>query len=140
MTNITIDIKTTADPKGVRAEMVLPVFCVDDEKRLLYGVAMEPDAVDTHGEYTEAADIETAAHGYMQSRLVGVQHEKEAPAEVVESYIAQGDLTIGGQHVRKGSWVVAIKIQDDALWAAAKAGEFGGISIGGWAVREDDLA
>jgi len=135
MSDITIEF-ITEDKTRRHAEIVAPIICADDEKRLVYGLAMEPDEVDTHGEFTTREDIETAAHGFMDSRMVGVQHREEAPAKIVESYIAQRDLTIGGQGVKEGSWIVVLRIEDDALWTRVKAGDFQGVSIGGWAVRE----
>lgn len=121
-------------------ELVAPILCADEEKRLVYGLVYSPDVEDTHGEMADAATIEAAAHGFMESRLVGIQHEKEAPASVVESYIAQADIVIGDQHVPKGSWLVVIKIQDEELWAQVKSGAFAGISMGGWASRQPDPA
>lgn len=107
------------------------------EKRLLYGVVYAPNDVDAHGDFADAETIEEAAHGFMDSRLVGIQHEREAPARIVESFIAPADMTIGGRSVTRGSWVVAIKVDDDELWGRVKAGEFGGLSLGGYAVREE---
>lgn len=116
------------------------VFCADGEKRLLYGVVYAPDEVDSHGDQADADTIEVAAHGFMAAPLVGIQHEKAAPARVVESYIAPQDLVIGKRVVTKGSWVVAIKVDDDELWGQVKAGSFGGLSLGGYAEREVDDA
>lgn len=127
-----------AEKAEERVEIVATVFKTDDEKRLLYGLAMEPDETDSHGEYTKREEIEAAAHGFMQSRVVGLQHQREAPAEIVESYIAQSDMVLGGQHVKAGSWLVVMKILEDELWKTVKQGAFGGISIGGWARREDE--
>lgn len=133
------DVILVSDRKE-RADLYAPILCADDEKRLVYGLVYSPDDEDTHGEMADAQTIEAAAHGFMESRLVGIQHQKEAAASIVESYIAQADTTIGGQAVKSGSWLVVMKIQDDELWARVKSGDFGGISMGGWAVREPDGA
>jgi hypothetical protein len=37
--------------------------------------------------------------------------------------------------VIKGSWLLGIRVVDDALWAACKAGKLGAYSVGGDAVR-----
>src|SRR3990167_5336817 len=89
----------------VRHDRVAPIICADDEKRLVYGLVYAPETEDTHGEMADAETIEAAAHGFMESRMIGIQHEREAPAAIVESYIAQADQVIGGQHVSKGSWM-----------------------------------
>lgn len=129
-----------AKPEKLRIAKPAELFLGDDEKRLLYGVVYAPDEVDSHGDQADADTIEEAAHGFMAAPLVGIQHEKEAPARVVESYIARQDLIIGKRVVTKGSWVVAIKVEDDELWGQVKQGAFGGLSLGGYAEREVDDA
>jgi len=110
----------------------------DEELRIVYGVVLEPDSEDLQGDIISADTIEKAAHGYLRaSRVVGDSHATQANAEVVESYIAQADFQLGEQTVKKGSWVMGVKVHDDELWAAVKAGEMGGFSIGGYGVRED---
>lgn len=123
--------------KQKRFDQSVEVFCADGDKRLLYGIVYAPDEEDSHGDSADAATIEEAAHGFMSAPLVGIQHEREAPARVVESYIAPQDLVIGKRVVSKGSWVVAIKVEDDELWGQVKAGSFGGLSLGGYAEREE---
>lgn len=119
------------------AKSLTPLVCLDDEKRLIYAVAMEPDVEDAHGEATTLEEVEAAAHAFMLGeRGVNVDHKgANVPAEIVENWVQQGDATIGGEKVRSGSWVVAIHVTDDALWARAKAGEFGGVSVEGMAQR-----
>lgn len=132
------DRKLTLEGRPASVQKALqPLVCFADEKRLIYAIAMEPDAVDAHGEKTTALEVERAAHWFMQGeRGVNVEHKgPNVGAEVVESFVAPFDLEIGGQKVRAGSWVVAIHVTDDALWKRAKAGEFGGVSIEGWATR-----
>lgn len=106
-------------------------------QQIIYCVALEPDSVDLQNDVVSAEDIETAAHRYLrESRVVGNMHIAKAEAEVVESYIAPVDFDLDGQKVLKGSWVMAVKVHDAALWAAIEAGEYTGISIGGSGVRE----
>jgi hypothetical protein len=112
-----------------------PLRCFDDEKRLLYAVAMEPDVDDSHGERTTRDEIEAGAHAFLRSGVVGLEHAEKADAEIVESWIAPVDLEINGEKVRAGSWVVVIKVHDAALWEAVKRGDIGGVSVGGWAAR-----
>lgn len=108
----------------------------DNEKQIVYGIVLEPDTVDAQGDMIGAADIEKAAHMFLvHSRTVGDMHKRQAAAEVVESYIAPVDLTLGGQMVKKGSWVIAVHVTDPDLWAAVKAGEYTGFSVGGFGRR-----
>jgi DNA adenine methylase len=113
----------------------------DDERRLVYCVVLEPETVDLQDDIVSFDTIEKASHTFLQRfRVVGDQHCVKADADVVESYLAPVDFEMEGQLVRKGSWVMAIKVHDDELWAAVKSGEYTGFSIGGTAVRvpEDD--
>jgi uracil-DNA glycosylase family 4 len=108
----------------------------DGEKRLVYGVVAEPDTEDSHGDTISADVIEQAAHRFLvESRVAGDQHGKRAPAEVVESYIAQSELDIEGQTVPEGTWIIGMKVYDDEFWNRVKEGEFTGFSLGGFAKR-----
>ena len=52
-------------------------------------------------------------------------------ADIVESYIAPEDFTLGSARVKKGSWVMVTKIKDDALWQKILDGKYTGYSFGG---------
>lgn len=109
----------------------------DEERQLVYGVVLEPEVIDAHYDVVSVDEIESAAHNYLiKSRMVGDQHNKPAKADIVESYIAPTDLNIGGQHVRKGSWVMVTRIHDQEMWHGIKKGAYTGYSIGGYAVKE----
>jgi len=55
--------------------------------------------------------------------------------KVLESYLAPVDLTLGGATVRKGTWLLAVRILSDELWEQVKDGQLTGFSIGGSARR-----
>jgi len=59
-----------------------------------------------------------------------------AKADVVESYIAPQDFTINDQTVKKGSWVMSVKVHCPDLWEQIKAGEVTGFSIGAVGIRQ----
>lgn len=112
------------------------IYKVNEEKQLVTGVVMEPGEIDTQGDFTTASEIETAAHLFMtKSRIVGKGHATKAKAEVVESYVSGAEMEIGGQKVKKGSWIMTVKVHDPDLWTAVKSGEFSGFSIGGRAKK-----
>jgi len=106
---------------------------IEPDRQIVYGVVMEPDEVDTHGDITNAEEIEKAAHYFMQeSQVMGDSHIKVAEASPVESYIAPVAFTLGGQEVKKGSWIIGTKIHDQALWEEIKKGDYTGYSIGAY--------
>jgi hypothetical protein len=111
----------------------------DSEERFVYGIAMEPDATDSHGDFQTSATIKVAAHGFMEDYgNVGLQHRKfiNGKVKILESAIAMSDFTLGGEKVVKGTWIFAVRVLDDDLWEAVKSGDIGGFSIGGVAIRD----
>ena len=114
----------------------------DEEKRLVYGVALEPMAVDTWLDFETAETIEETAHNYLLvHRGVGVEHEREIKSAPVESYIAPVDFWFEGTPqnedtlVRKGSWVLVVKVLDEDDWEKVKDGTYTGFSIQGQGKR-----
>lgn len=128
-----IDVRA-AHPEEIAKAMFVPIAKVDEEKRLIYGVVLEPDVVDTQGDFATAEAIEQAAHDFLaRYRIIGEQHRKAArPTEIVENYITPHDLRLGSQEVRKGAWVMVVRVLADSLWADVKGGLYTGFSIGGW--------
>lgn len=121
--------KKSAD---VSFELEVEFAKTDDEKQIVVGVVLEPDEIDTQGDIITLDEIEKAAHEFLiKSRVVGKQHETVADAEIVESYLVPEDLTIGVEKVKKGTWVMAVKVHSDELWQEVKDGKFSGFSIGG---------
>jgi hypothetical protein len=125
-------------PQTVTKEIVAELIKADAEKRLVYGIVLEPDTEDTQGDIIAADEIEKAAHRFLvASRMVGDSHRKPAGAQVVESYIAPMEFNIGEQTVKAGSWVMAVKVADDRLWEAVQQGDYTGFSIGGFGARRE---
>ena len=113
-----------------------PILKADEEKRIVYGIVLEPHTVDLQGDVLGVDTIEEAAHKYLTaSRTVGDGHSHKADAEVVESYLAPADYKLGGQDISKGTWVMGVRILDSALWQMVKNGEYTGFSIGGTGTR-----
>ena len=117
---------------------ICPIIKADDEKRLVFGVVLEPHTVDLQGDVLDLDTIEKAAYNYLvSSRVVGDGHSQQAKAEVVESYLAPADMELGGQSISKGSWVMVVHVSDDELWSAVKSGDYTGFSIGGTGARKE---
>jgi broad specificity phosphatase PhoE/8-oxo-dGTP pyrophosphatase MutT (NUDIX family) len=116
------------------ADTDVQVLKVDDEKRIVYGIVLEPDVEDSQGDVVSKEDVELAAHRFLyQSAPIGIQHGAMAPDSVrpVESYIAPADFELGGQVVKAGTWVLATHVPDEQLWQAVKKDGFGSYSVAG---------
>lgn len=148
----------SADPAGAAAEPVperqwkRAIVQKDaGEQRYVLGVVAEPESEDTQGDKETEVTIEKAAHGFMEAYAdgygtdaerghVGKQHKSIVDGKVVvlESYIAPTDMTFGEQTVKKGAWLMAVRVRDDQLWEEVKKGDLTGFSFGGTAVRRPD--
>jgi len=113
------------------------------KKQILYCVVLEPDTEDLQGDVLSADEIEKVAHTYAtDSRLIGDGHRKQpdgtvvpADAQMVETFIAPVDFESNGELIRKGSWVMAIRVNDVEMWNNVETGEIDGLSIGGTGIR-----
>lgn len=114
-----------------------------DVPHVVYGVVYEPCPkgsnvckLDTQDDWVTPEELRKAAWDYMEkSRTVGSQHRGPAKAVPVESFIAPVDMEVDGETIRKGSWVVGVKVNDDAIWKKVESGELNAFSIGGKGVR-----
>lgn len=124
----------SADEPTFQKEVKVFVNKEDAEQKLVYGVVYEPDVEDSHKDFMTANEIEKAAHGFLKdARNIDTQHDFEAGVgEVVESYIAPADLTIGEEVITKGSWILVTKASED-IWEAIQKGDYTGYSLAGTA-------
>ncbi len=109
-----------------------------EDEHVVYGIVLEPDTVDAQQDIYSAEEVRTAAHRYMEEfQNAGLMHRRKIndKAKVIESFLAPCDFTSGGQPVKKGTWVMAMRVIDDALWAQCKDKRLDGFSIGGSAQR-----
>jgi len=119
----------------------VPILKINEEKRLVTGIVLQPETVDAQGDIYDEEAIERAAHSYLsryntKTRL-GYQHKEfKKPLALVESWVTPEILSIGGRLLKKGSWVVTSKVIDDEIWAKVKRGEVTGYSIGGFALSK----
>lgn len=138
-----------------RATRACPVAKLDEAKRIVYGVVLDPYAVDLQNDWSPPNEVEDAAHGWLAHwRMIGSQHERRSPdTEVVESYLFPYptpadyraacavqphrifELQFGADVLHSGAWVLAVRLTDDAEWAKFLAGEYGAFSIRGFGER-----
>lgn len=133
----------------------------DGEKRMLYGPALIPNQpivrYDGNNEkyyitYSKET-IEQTAQEFLKRNMHHnhtIQHEMPVNnLTVVESWVTMGahDKSMNlGFELPEGTWMIGVKVDNDATWAAVKNGEVKGFSIEGWfapmsetQVQEKDL-
>lgn len=128
--------------KVLKSIGTIPIMKFNDEKQIVYGVVLEPNTIDAQEDFMEPQDIEASAHEYLaKSRIVGSGHTDPIEAHPVESFIAPQDFEMQGQNgpqvVKKGSWVLGVKVVDPDEWEKVKSGEYTGFSVGGFGLREE---
>ena len=138
-------MKTFAD---IRVDIVAkgaPPLFKNEDLRVVYGWASVitekgEQVIDLQDDKIAELTLVKAAHDYVTAaRVAKLEHDGVAIGEIVESVVFTDDLqkALGIDLGRQG-WFIGMKINDDAIWAAAKRGEFAAFSIGGFAAREEE--
>jgi hypothetical protein len=117
----------------------VPIIKADDEQRIVTGIVLQPNEVDAQNDTITPEIIRKAAQDFLArfgsdgGSKLGVMHKKfgDVGLELVESWIASKNETIGGQKVKAGSWLMSVRVKSDLLWKQVKAGLLTGFSIGG---------
>ncbi|WP_053431746.1 XkdF-like putative serine protease domain-containing protein [Halalkalibacterium halodurans] len=125
-------VKSEKDPVFQKTVSILKS---DEEKQLVTGVVYEPEVEDAHGDFMTAEEIEKAAHQFLKDyRNIDKQHDFISDVgEVVESWIAKSDMTLGDEEITEGTWVMTVKVTDNESWESIKKGDITGFSMAGLA-------
>ena len=108
----------------------------DEEKRLVYGIVLRPNDIDSQIDIMTPREVEKTCHFYMAVHgIIGYRHRKEIQAIPVESYIAPVNFMLDLKEVKKGDWVLVTFIADDEIWADIQSGKINGYSVGGNGIR-----
>jgi putative serine protease XkdF len=129
------------EKNGLNFGTYAPIIKTDDEKHLVTAVVYEPMVEDTQGDYMTAEEIEKAAYSFMGNGAnIDTQHdfEKAEGVTTVESWVTKEDGKIGDQEIKKGTWLITTKVEDDDIWSQIKKGDITGYSMGGIAERIDE--
>jgi site-specific DNA-adenine methylase len=125
---------------AVALEKRIPLLKTGEERYVL-GIVLEPETVDAQDDIYSAAEIRDAAHRFMeQYQNIGLMHRGlvNGRVKILESYLAPTSFTLDGTQVRKGTWLLAVRVLDDDLWGQIKSGELTGLSMGGSAARHPE--
>ncbi len=111
-------------------EKQVQVSKADREQQKVWAEVYVPNALDSHGDFMSAPEIEKLAHKFMEDgllRAVDRNHDNDtSPGMVIiESFIARK----GDPDFIEGSWVVGVHVPDPRIWQAIKDGEFNGFSM-----------
>jgi hypothetical protein len=134
--------------KSIRNEMSFSVFSM--EEKMVVGPAMIPDKMiirrnEITGEiyyvYFTEETIKKLQQKFMLEKLLdktNVEHGRKFlnGVSVVESWIVDDPQydkqQVFGMNYPKGTWMVSIKIEDDAIWKKVKDGKLNGFSVQGY--------
>ena len=85
-----------------------------------------------------ADEIQQACYFYMENQGQLKMNHKGEPIDaiVVENFIAPQNLVIEGRPIKKGTWLMSVKINDAAIWKDIKDGNLTGFSMAGFAQGE----
>ena len=111
------------------------IASVDEEKRVVYGVVIEPEVEDADGNWATEDEILDAAHKFALNGMV-LKHEHSEEIQdslVVETYVTPVDMQIGDELVKSGTWILGTKVFSDERWDMVKSGKYTGYSFGGTA-------
>lgn len=125
------------EQNDVEKSIVVDIVKADHEEQTVTGVVLQPEVTDSQGDIMSAEVIKQTAYdflaGFNKITKLGVQHSvfKKGQLELVESYIAPIDMVLGLKTIKKGSWIMTVRVLSAALWKKVKEGKITGFSIGG---------
>lgn len=114
--------------------MIDSILKIDDDLRLVVGVALVAGEVDRQGDVVSDRELTKAAMRSLGA-AVKIDHVGGSVGRVVQSLALTPDVAkaLGLSLPRgQGAWIVGLRVEDPAVWAKIKSGEIGaGLSIGG---------
>lgn len=127
------------------ADLVVPIVKIDSDRQIVTGIVLEPGEVDAQNDTITAEVIERASIGFLSrynsETQLGIMHRVfgDVGLQLAASWVALHNHTLGAKKVKRGSWLMSMKVIDPKLWGRVKKGEFTGFSVGGVArVRNGD--
>jgi hypothetical protein len=108
-----------------------------DEQYVL-GIVLEPDVVDSQSDTYNSEEVRRASEKFMEMhRNMGLMHKMHVndKVQILENYLAPVDMQIGDKVVKKGTWMMGVRVKCPELWQLVKDGALTGYSIGGTSIR-----
>jgi hypothetical protein len=112
---------------------------VNKKKHIITGIVLEPDVEDLQGDTISPEEIENAAYKFMEfyGRIGFMHREFNKEFRIVETWLAPTDFIMGKRKVKKGSWLLSVKVLEPEIWKMVEKKEITGFSIGGEARAEE---
>jgi hypothetical protein len=102
----------------------------NDELREVTGIVLVPEEVDLQGDIYSEEEIHKAMISFNTlCNRTKLQHAVGSESQVIESWQAKSDEIINGKVVKKGSWLLTMKLPLTE-WEMVKNGMFSGFSVG----------
>lgn len=120
--------------KSIQKEWSMDFVKVEEEKRLVTGIVIEPEVEDTYGDVISIDEIEKAMIRFMEgNQQIRIEHDPNYTPKVViiENWIEREGRMIGEQFVKIGTWLMTTKVFDDDVWDMIKSGKLNGYSFRG---------
>ena len=112
---------------------------LDGEEQVVFGEVYAPGFPDSQGDFMTPEEIKKMAYNFLrkgETSNIDVNHSQTPSGSyVVESFIARDDDPI----FIPGSWVIGVKVPDEAIWKMVKSGDLNGFSLDGMGVRTDTV-
>lgn len=113
----------------------IPIKKLDQEEQVVFGEVYAPGFPDSQGDFMSADEIKKMAYNFLRKGVtsnIDTNHSQTPNGSyVVESFIARD----GDPIFIPGSWVLGVKVPDQAVWQMVKSGELNGFSLDGFGIR-----
>ena len=117
------------------AQDVIQFKKLDGEEQIVFGEVYAPGFPDSQGDFMTPDEIKKMAYNFMRKGLtsnIDTNHSQQPNGSyIAESFIAREDDPV----FIPGSWVIGVKVPDQAVWQMVKSGELNGFSLDGIGVR-----
>ena len=107
----------------------------DESHKTITFAVLVPNEVDYNKDIIDANEIIKTAHDFMlnlDDKAVNIDHKpgtEVAAVKIVESYILPQEISFTDGSLPEGTWMVALKFEDEGMYQDALNGEFVGVSM-----------
>ncbi|BAV80912.1 hypothetical protein [Vibrio phage RYC] len=115
-----------------------------EEEQIAVEVVYKPDEKDAHGEWMSEETIRKGYESFERNEVApNLFHLVDTDRfEFGDSNILEEDTTyeVAGEAktLKKGTWIMETHYTDKELWELKKSGELGGLSLGGYGLRNEE--